>query len=255
MNKFFPRFDVLHVVDHKGVLGKAWGGIVWGKIRDAATFDLVFPGCNSLEARISAVNDNLKEWERVHRVANRLPPVKRSMFFGSGKTSQFPVLQGPGVKAASERESVHWLLAFASRFESVDPSPQARHCRIVAESFRDWYKVIYDSGVVLKPYQYREQRRLVVRCLRSYAWLAWDARCEGRLAFPIVPKMHYWHELSLQARLINPRYVQTYQGESMVGRIAGIWKRSLKGPYAATVQQNVMRKYAMAFEVDLTPLD
>ena len=165
------------------------------------------------------------------------------------------MLQGQGVKASGERESVRWLAALAAQFEVVDGSLFARHRSVVARSLVAWYDVLYNSGVVLTPEQYREQRRHCIRCCRSYGWLAYNAKCEGRLEFKIVPKFHYWHELSLQARMLNPRYVQTYSGESMVGRIAQIWKRSLAGPFQNTVQRTLMRKYVLGWEADLIDFD
>ena len=42
--------------------------------------------------------------------------------------------------------------------------------------------------------------------------------------------------LMMEGRLINPRWVQVYAEESMIGRITRIWSRSAQGPYQRTVQ-------------------
>ena len=91
--------------------------------------------------------------------------------------------------------------------------------------------------------------------MRSYGWLAYNARCEGRPEFQVLLKFHWFLELSLQARQLNPRYQQTDQGGSMVGRIAGIYKRSLDGPYAHTLQRPILRKYALGLELTLVDIE
>ena len=90
--------------------------------------------------------------------------------------------------------------------------------------------------------------------MRSYGWLAYNARCEGRFEFQVIPKFHWFIEMSIQARQLNPRYQQTYQGESMVGRVATIYKRSLYGPYQRTIQNTIVRKYALGLEAALINL-
>ena len=58
------------------------------------------------------------------------------------------------------------------------------------------------------------------------------------------PKLHYAvAHLGSQALLINPRFVQTYGSEGLVGKICAIYKASLNGPYAAGLQQSIFEKY------------
>ena len=81
-------------------------------------------------------------------------------------------------------------------------------------------------------------------------WLAYDSVCMGRREFHKIPKFHYLAELVLQARALNPRHQQCYSGESIVGRLMQVWKRSLNGPYENVAQFNVLRKYMLAFEIE-----
>jgi len=67
---------------------------------------------------------------------------------------------------------------------------------------------------------------------------------EGRRMWPQRPKLHYViAHLPTQASLINPRFLQAYASESMVGRVAKIYKKSLDGPNEGVVQSKVAIKY------------
>ena len=46
-----------------------------------------------------------------------------------------------------------------------------------------------------------------------------------------------------QAELINPRYVQGYGSESLVGQICGIYEASQSGPFKRRIQWVCMLKY------------
>ena len=125
----------------------------------------------------------------------------------------------------------------------------SRHRCIVAESCVAWYKLIYAAGLVLTESEYEAQLKLVIRCLRSYSWLAWEAQSRGLLLWKLVPKVHYWMELAYQANSINPRFVQTYSGESLVGRVSQMYKGSFFGPFARVIQDKVLRKYLVGLEI------
>ena len=65
----------------------------------------------------------------------------------------------------------------------------------------------------------------------------------GQLLFQVTPKAHMVCHLKSQARVINPRWVANYIEESMVGKVAAIWRGSANGPYRATVQRTTLLKY------------
>ena len=56
-------------------------------------------------------------------------------------------------------------------------------------------------------------------------------------------------ELAFQANSINPRYAQTYAGESLVGRVSTMYKGSFFGPYKRVIQEKVLKKYLIALEI------
>ena len=252
-NMYSVRLDVLHVLDYRGVAGKVYGSTLWAILKNPASFARVFPDhAGSREDRLAALNSDLRSWMRQKCVTHRLPKITMRLLFSSESPSGFPDFTGPAVKAANTRACVGWLASLATRFD--DGSLEASHRRTVCVSLVSWYLVIYSAGVVLNEDQYREQYRLVQRCLRSYTWLAFDSATSGRQEWHLVPKFHWWAEMAHQARFLNPRHQQTYAGESMVGRICNIYKRSMSGPYRNTVQRSVLRKYALGFVIDVCGL-
>ena len=70
-------------------------------------------------------------------------------------------------------------------------------------------------------------------------WLAWEATSAGRLMWKLIPKIHYWMELAFQANAINPLFVTTYSGESMVGRVMNMYKRFLWAFFHRTIQMKI----------------
>ena len=91
--------------------------------------------------------------------------------------------------------------------------------------------------------------RLMLRCLRSVQWLALEAGANARMEWKLIPKLHYAAELSLQAKLVNPRFVQCYSGESLVGRLERMYAASANGPFRAVIQNNVLRKWLAGLEI------
>jgi len=67
-------------------------------------------------------------------------------------------------------------------------------------------------------------------------------------------KLHYAiGHLAEQAKLINPRFVQCYGSEGLVGKISKIWKMSTDGPFEATIQKKILAKYRTGMAIDFSP--
>ena len=144
-----------------------------------------------------------------------------------------------------------WL-PFASDATMAPPRPP-----IAASLLTTWPGftcVLYTSGYVFTAEQFAEQLLAVQRSLRSYQWLAYNAKQAGGLMWNIIPKFHYWAELALQARCFNPRWCQCYRGESLIGRVMPWVSAGLNGPFRDTIQARVLEKYLVAFEVQITNL-
>ena len=79
--------------------------------------------------------------------------------------------------------------------------------------------------------------------------MAWDSMLAGFKNYKIIPEMHYFAEMALQGELINPRFCHTYTGESLVGRIVAIYAAAANGPFHATIQGTVLRRFLAGLQV------
>ena len=231
-------------------MANVFGSAVWTIARNsnAAQFASHFPNCADREARLAALTAHMRAHNRERKITHRIASLNMRRLFGDDSASGWPCLQGPGIKAANTRASVSWLLVLVALFD--DGTPMAKNRYLVVKSMDDSYKTIYSVGVVLTRKQFLRQYFFSLRALRAYNWLALDACYSGVLAWHTIPKLHYFAELCRRAELLNPRFTQTYAGESFVGRVMPICKRALNGPHANTFQRTVITKYLSGVEID-----
>ena len=77
------------------------------------------------------------------------------------------------------------------------------------------------------------------------------SRVRGHKFWQITPKVHMIMHLSSFPGKLNPRFVQNYQEESLIGTTARIWARSAQGRYRRTIQKTVLIKKMVALMVRL----
>ena len=58
----------------------------------------------------------------------------------------------------------------------------------------------------------------------------------------VTPKVHKMQHVPLLATVLNPRCVQNYAEESLIGTCTAIWARSVAGRYRSVVQRAVLAK-------------
>ena len=251
LNTWMCRLDPLHINDYKGCSSLIFGSIVWDIVRPGNEHHfaaVVHGGCVSIADRLEAVDSLYCSHCKAFGISHRLPPISfRALFGDLSPQREYAQLRGPGVKGASTRAAMPFILWLANRFN--DGTEVGHHRAVVAETCVGWYKLIYAAGLVLTESEYEAQLKLVIRCLRSYKWLAWEAQSRGILLWKLIPKLHYWMELAFQANSINPRYAQTYAGESLVGRVSTMYKGSFFGPYKRVIQEKVLKKYLIGLEI------
>ena len=68
------------------------------------------------------------------------------------------------------------------------------------------------------------------------------ARQNGWALWNVTPKVHKMQHLPFLASVINPRFVQNYAEESLIGTCTAIWARSVKGKYKTVAQKAVLAK-------------
>ena len=238
-NKFSCRLDPLHIMDYRGVGSHIAGNIFWHFVSSG------FPGCANQAESLDALNLKRIQFQKATGVQHRLPSIEKTSFFGNSPvTTSFPILRGPGIKASNTRCCASFVLSLAQ--ELSDQSPQALRIRGVAEGWDGYLRVIYGAKIILKHDELVNLERWVRQLNRCYMWLARHACSIGECRWALVPKHHYLCEMMLQAHLINPRYVQCYKGESLVGRGCKFFRASMNGPFHATVQRTVLNRYVIA---------
>ena len=237
-SKYTYRFDLLHMLDHHGVASHVVGNILWAHL--AADRDCnVLPGDNQDE-RLAFLNSEVKAFYSHAKVTNRMPPLKLSNL----KSDAFPELKGNGVKAANTRALVPFVVDIQKRATNMNPSERNKHMLKVVSSLQTAYDIMYGNGFFLSDGALTSLDKALTRMGQHYQWLALNAFDAKKSRWNCVPKLHYAAaHISEQAALINPRLVQGYANESMVGVVCSIYELSQSGPFRARVQHVSMLKY------------
>ena len=68
------------------------------------------------------------------------------------------------------------------------------------------------------------------------------AKQRGELSFNVRVKVHKMQHLGAMAEIMNPAWVSCYSEESSIGTSVRVWRQSMHGRYAETVQQRVLLK-------------
>ena len=114
----------------------------------------------------------------------------------------------------------------------------------VIESLSKLYEVFYNNGYFLSDEDLADVQLHCDRMAKHYQILQLMALTEGNTLWKTTVKMHYvGAHMHDQAQLINPRYVQGYASESLVGTICEIFHSSQCGPFHRRVQKVAMLKY------------
>ena len=125
------------------------------------------------------------------------------------------------------------------------PEPDAEIIGVLSE-LADLYDVFYNGQMFLEEDEVRRVRELCVsighRMLRLRAWAR---RCHLHV-FQIKPKMHKMQHLGLYSEVFNPRYIQNYMEESLIGTVTRVWQKAMRGNYADFAQSNVLLRRLLA---------
>ena len=109
------------------------------------------------------------------------------------------------------------------------------------------YNVLYTADVCLTVREKRLSRNSTQEMGVMHMKCRQHAKAAGEMSFQVKPKAHYAQHIPYQSQLFNPRFVQCYQEESMVGLIKMIYMKSKSGPYAKRIQRVVLIKYILYF--------
>ena len=235
-NKLTYRYDLLHMWDHHGITSTAVGSIFQHHVKKGTCL----PGANQQE-RLDFLNEDIKASYAMQGVTNKLPRLKLSNLHREG---DFPDLHGQAVKAANTRAAVPYCKALQARSVAMDATPIEKHMFKVIESIDACYKLFYGASEWLTEAELDSVRRHCKRIGNNWQMLSLITAEALERSWPCKPKLHYTvAHLPRQAALINPRHVQGYGSESMVGRMAKVYKHSMDGPGRHVVQKKYMMKY------------
>ena len=244
-NRFTFRYDLLHMLDHHGLASHVAANVLWTHLSGERECDAL-PGEN-IEARLDFLNQDIKAYYRQQRVQNRLPVLKVSNI----KSGEWPELKGNNTKAANTKALVPYILELQKRAVQLAPTQKNRHMLKVAESLMGAYNIFVGANTFLSADEAAALEKHLQKLGHHYQWLGVHAFQDEHLPrWKTVPKCHYVvGHLAWQAKLINPRWVQGYCSESMVGTLAEMYGKTATGPYHRTVQLATMTKYRMGMRL------
>ena len=240
-NSQFPKLDVMHVVDHRGLAGCIAGSVLVDLIKRERRLGA------SQEVRLRTINERLDEWNSNHILSSCLSNIELQNLT---REDGWSMLKGPLVKAANTRNLIPYVESLCVEFysEHDDFGNSVLH---VVKSLNRVYHVLYSAGMFLST----EELSFLTEAVDSVGWHLQNLRflCQqsGDLHFCLWPKAHYFMHLPDQASLLNPRFVQNYINESLVGVMTRIWRSSANGPYQAVIQHTVCLRYLVMFAIKM----
>ena len=117
------------------------------------------------------------------------------------------------------------------------------------EALHEIYTTLYGAEVFLSAAECADLSRQTLRFGKHYQAANECARTSGQMYWHIVHKHHWLQHLATQARLINPRFIQAYKEEGLIGRIARVSKSCANGPYSRTIQRTALTKYLVGVQL------
>ena len=169
-----------------------------------------------------------------------MPRIKKDWLLKAGYAN----LHSPAVKAANTRAVVPYCVELQRRSVAIDATKLEKHMFKVIESIDALYKIVYSASNWLTDAELDAFSKHCRRIGHNWQMLAMLNKAALVRSWPCRPKLHYSiAHLPRQAALINPRSVQAYGSESMVGRVTKIYERSMDGPGKRIIQLKFMKKY------------
>ena len=130
------------------------------------------------------------------------------------------------------------------------PSRRQKHMLKVVESLQAAYDVFSVNDSILEEGACAALQRHLTRLCQNYQVLEAMAHQDDKALWRSVPKLHdAGGHLAWQAQLVNPRHVQGYVSESMVGQLCAIYEMSQRGPFRRTVQRIAMQTYRLGLQL------
>ena len=242
-NKYLIRLDLMHLVDLKGVIAIAGGSLIQYLHNNCAALGRV------KHFRLMSINRLMHEFQTRERTEHRMPPLRSDDLENA---QGMWCLSSKLIKAANTR----CLLPFLKHLAEQYLSPVGAHPKSVRKVFTCLdaaERIFYGAGTFLTEEQ-KTDLESHMNCLgRNWQYLRHLGQQAGRPDWHITPKVHMTiHAIPEQARLINPRALQNYAEESLMGRFSKSWAATATGPYRSSIQQTVLARWLVGLVIRST---
>ena len=230
----------MHVMDLRGVIAIAAGSLIVHLISFYDALGTTQP------LRPANLNERMRTFQR-GRTEHLMPPLRLQDL----KLGGWSCLHGKLVKAANTRALVPWLLHLANTVLSPHGAfPSA--VRRVFQALDDIERLMYSAERFFTAEESDAYAEAFMKLGENWQFLRAESRRANIDAWQITPKVHICMHLPMQGRLMNPRFVQVYGEESLVGRVTRIWHAAANGPYANVIQSHTLLRYFCGLELRMT---
>jgi hypothetical protein len=230
MSRWFLYPDLMRMMDCKGVSAICFGGITVRLTREPALG-------NNIPDRLKVINNKLAEHYRLRPGTHRLPRIAQSNLLVDG----WAVLHGPAVKAANTRHASSFFKEVAAEYLSHG-SAFDQHMASAARLLDEFYSILYAAPRFPDDDVINRLRSVCTAFGEAFMWCREYSRRDGLLWWEITSKVHKMQHVPMMAKIINPRHLQCYASESLIGTTTKVWKRSMSGRYKKRVQKVVLTK-------------
>ena len=225
----------MHNADCKGVSSLAFGSAIAMLLQKRSLG-------RTQGDRLKAINDFAHAWYSTRPGYHRLPPIRPSNLVNAQGWSD---LCGSAIKAANTRAYVPLLRDFCRLHFTADTRTD-RAVNAVLDSLVSYYETLYNGPMFLSAEAIRSLRATCARMGYNWLILREVGRDREKQWWHVTPKCNKFHHTPDYCDIMNPRYLQAYSEESLVGTIVKIWKLFVSGRYANSVQASVLMKRTLS---------
>ncbi len=205
------HFDIMHTLD-LGILQLAL---------PSALHELVHAGEfgeGPLQARLQVATRQYRRWCKRNRVSAVAPRFKQAWI-----RLPHPQIGQVHAKAAAARSMQYWMRDVCERRANSHPG---QHASMRWGLF--WHLCSADHVMRrgrrhLRPAEHDQLQRRVESALQCYGWLSGRARTMGIPLWRLIPKHHAMTHIGFDTKGVNPRHVQCYMDEDMVGKMKRLY--------------------------------
>ena len=133
-----------------------------------------------------------------------------------------PDCAGTVIEAAAMRSAAP-LFAELADAAFVGDNPRAAQARRLAELFDAFYTAVYAAPMFPSDSNIDRVRVITNEFGDVITRLRADSMHRNKLYFKITPKVHKLMHVPMYMEVVNPRWLQAYLGEGLIGSVTKIW--------------------------------